>query len=519
MELIKSVRVRRSDIKSGSLDIKLSLYENKRTFSADEIILTGISNGYTIWELTYKKSGLYKDFTNDDFINDFINIRSKLDSKEYKIIQDPWEDKAPIIRDYGKDPYYLNNGAEVYINWLDDTNLPISGVKYSKTDGSEITYDPNVYRETGVVNPLQNTKYILIVPKGEHQSFTINKNNEFLYTESSIDSYSFKGTDLVILDNLIAKWKNKIPNYNLELCSPNNESCSIIPYKSPLKPIEPESTTVDKIAVNEKPKEPIKVVLPTDVIKAKVDTSLKIYIGKPTEMLENINNETDNYEEGISPEYLEGTFEGQDETQWEPLPGAADDVFDPDTDKGGDDTFQPESFVPATRTQKDFIKTAVRATLSRGEEHGKCARYTFNHVSNYVRLLQGKSVQQGDVYAAGGNANNSGYHKNLENMGYKKVDKGTVSKDSIIKQIESPNWEVGDVITYWCIDGPSGSSHVKYGHTQIFTNGFHNDSKYRWSTDNMNNYNSAFVYRNKPGNSYRFIIFKAPKTNRINDVA
>lgn len=514
MELIKSVRVRQNDIKSGSIDIKVSLYENKRTFGADEIILAGINNGYPVWsQLTYKKSGLYKDFTNDDFIKDFINVRSKLDNKEYKIIQDPWQETVPLWRDYGYDPYYLNNGSSITITWKNSEGKQIGGKQFSTDRGEEILISDII--------PDDIIKTVDI--KGANGELIVLSKNETLELKDKSEAKPFgRNKDLDIIKIVIQAWKKKAPNYeSLDLCKPNNESCNLLEYKSPIdRPItESTSETLqDKIAINEKPKEPIKVVLPTDAIKAKVDTSLKIYIGKPTEMLENTNTEVDEFE-GLSPEYIEGTFEGQDETQWAPLPGAADDVFDPDTDKGGDDTFQPESFVPATKTQRDFIKTAVRATLSRGEKHGKCARYTFNHVNNYVRLLQGKSVQQGDVYAAGGNANQPGYHKNLESMGYKKLDKGTISKSSIIQQIESPNWEVGDVITYWCIDGPSGSSHVKYGHTQIFTNGYHNDSKYRWSTDNMNNYNSAFVYRNKPGNSYRFIIFKAPKTNRISDVA
>lgn len=37
----------------------------------------------------------------------------------------------------------------------------------------------------------------------------------------------------------------------------------------------PQKQLQDKIAINEKPKEPIKVVLPTDAIKAKVDITTR----------------------------------------------------------------------------------------------------------------------------------------------------------------------------------------------------------------------------------------------------
>ena len=109
----------------------------------------------------------------------------------------------------------------------------MGGVQYSKPDGSEITYDPSYYKETGNVKPISVNKSIRIVNKEETQNLTLNKNNEFEYT---IYSKDFRGTDLIVLDILISEWKRKIPNYDLALCSPNNESCSIIPYKSPLKP-------------------------------------------------------------------------------------------------------------------------------------------------------------------------------------------------------------------------------------------------------------------------------------------
>jgi len=311
MKEIKSVRVRKSNIKSGTLDIKVTLSEDKHTFGANEMVLVGTNNGNVVWqEARYK----IKDTTEPlFFIHNFIATNNNLGSTDantyYSIIQDPWEETAPIIRNYGNDPYYLNNGAEVYLSWTNPDDLTtMGGVQYSKPDGSEITYDPSYYKETGNVKPISVNKSIRIVHKEETQNLTLNKNNEFEYT---IYSKDFRGTDLIVLDILISEWKRKIPNYDLALCSPNNESCSIIPYKSPLKPIQPEATPAVLVATNEKPKEPITVVLP-DSIKVKIDTQFKIFIGKNKELIDNVIQEDELTD--LSDEYTEEGFAGNEET-------------------------------------------------------------------------------------------------------------------------------------------------------------------------------------------------------------
>ncbi len=502
MKEIKSIRVRRNDVTIGTLDIKVTIYEENRTLSPDERIIVGTNNSKTVWNSTiYKKTGLYKDFTDEQFINDFVNMNSKIEGKVYNIIQDPWEDKVPIYRNFGSDPYYLNNGAIIYIMWL-DRDSSVGGRKFSDDKGNEL--------------PISDTyldKTIKIISNKETQIFTLGKNGEFEYSNNS-QVYVRTIKDKDILSEIISKWNAKIADYNLNLCSPDNESCSIIPYKSPLKPNEPEKETTPIV---ENTKEKISIVKQNESIKVRQDLlSLKIYIGATKEVLDNnVFDEQDNFLDGEGSEYIESDFEGVEE-KWQPIPGP-DDIFDPDTDKGGDEGPEPQSFVPATQTQKDFIKTAILATLSNGERHGKCARFTFNHVNNYVRLMQGKKVESGDVHNAGGNAKDNGYHRNLESMGYKIVTNESISKSSLISKIKNGSWSVGDVIVYWCTDGPSNSSHVIYGHTQIFTNGYHNNSSYRWSTDNINNYESSFVYRRKSGDSYKFIYFQAPKTKRLQD--
>lgn len=342
MKEIKSVRVRKVNIKSGALDIKVTIYEDKHIFGANEYVLIGTSNGSIIWpETKYKIKGVSDP---DFFISQFIytnNVNNNLISSNtyYNIIQDPWKEQVPIIRDYGSDPYYLNNGAEVYIDWMDTDIMSSTGGEYfSKEDGTEITYNPSIYRETGVVKIVNITKSIRIIHKEETRNITINKNYEFEY---GYDSNEFRGTDLIILDDLISKWKRKIPNYDtLELCSPNNESCSIIPYKSPLKPIEPEPEPVPIVPVNETPKEPIIVVLPESV-KVKIDTEIKVFIGKNKEVVEIQSVLQEDEMTDLSDEYTEEGFVGKEETPFDLMQDSEilrDDNSSPPPPDGGGST-------------------------------------------------------------------------------------------------------------------------------------------------------------------------------------
>jgi hypothetical protein len=128
MKEIKSVRLRKTNDNIGSLDIKVTLYEDKKTFGSNERVLIGTNNSNPIWLSTrYKKSGIFKEFTDDQFIDNFILLQSKSDSKSsgYKIIQDPWEEKVPKYRSYGFDPYYLNNGAWISISWLEGNTVQV----------------------------------------------------------------------------------------------------------------------------------------------------------------------------------------------------------------------------------------------------------------------------------------------------------------------------------------------------------------------------------------------------------
>lgn len=319
MDEIKSVRVRRNDINSGTLDIRVVIFKQNRTFGPDERVVAGIYNPYKpdarkVWiETTYKKTGAYKDYTDDQFIKDFIDMNSKIEGKSYYIIQDPWENKVPIYRNYGSDPYYLNNGAVVYIMWKDGDKA-VGGQKYSDDSGHELTPTDISFKKTIKINSSNET-----------QGFTLGKNGDFEYSSNS-QEYVSTIKDRDIISEIISKWKIKVDNYDLGICLPINESCSIIPYKGPLQPIVPDvpATPVGATAINAETsssKEKINIVLQTEKIKVKEDvTSLKVFIGIAKETLleeKTLNEEQDDFIDGEGvdySEYVESDFVGDDES-------------------------------------------------------------------------------------------------------------------------------------------------------------------------------------------------------------
>ena len=463
MKEIKSVRVRRNDVVVGTLDIKVTIYSDNHTFGADERVLVGYNNDRPVWiETTYKKTGSYKNYTDDQFIEDFVNMNSKIEGKSYYIIQDPWEITTPIYRSYGNDPYYLNNGALVYITWLDN-DMIAGSQKYSDDRGNEL--------------PIENTnieKTIRIISSNEKQGFTLGKNGDFEY---SINSQVYVSTvkDVDILSEIISKWKTKVDNYDLELCSPNNQSCSIITYKSPLQPIVPDSA-VTPIAINAETsssKEKINIVLQTEKIKVKEDITLKVFIGTIKETLleeKTLNDEQDDFIDGEGvdySEYVESDFQGMDEVEIQ---------LQEDISSGQQDS-DSELVAPGTpaniRPVSDF-DSLLRLAGDCARELGKNPRVNYQNLrSGYIKGVHGLCPQGtlSVLYALTGikqigqlrgNANSFSMNGNnsFSGTGYfnSKV------RTSKVDYFDNPSkWQVGDVIA---VDYTGGKP---YGHIQVWT--------------------------------------------------
>lgn len=459
MKEIKSVRIRKRNIKTGTLDIKVTLYSDTHTFGPDDRILIGVNNDNPVWVLTkYKKSGIYKDFTDDQFIDSFISSNSKMDGGNftYDIIQDPWEITTPKWRDYGADPYYLNNGAQIFITWTDG-KFTAGGLSYSDDSGKEIngntSIDKTVFNIIGIDEPS-------LLQFGKSQEI------EYKSFDKPTQVYGGLVTDISIIGDVIRAWKRKVPNYDdLALCNPDNESCSIIPYKSPLKPIEPEPITPVLHATNETPKEKINVVLSTTPIKTKIDTVINVYIGKSKEIKESgVNNTEDNFE-GLSDEYTESNFEGLDEVEYNIQEQVVDAQLDSDSEMGSIGS-------PANIRPINGLDDLLRLAGECARELGKSPKVKYENLKKgYTKGIHGLCPQGtlSVLYALTGIKNIGVTRGNAEDfsfrgsniLGEKYFDNKVKVGKSYFDQ--SANWQIGDVIAV----GYTGGK--KYGHIQVWT--------------------------------------------------
>lgn len=174
---------------------------------------------------------------------------------------------------------------------------------------------------------------------------------------------------------------------------------------------------------------------------------------------------------------------------------------------------------PASTRQEQLVKAALEASFAQGETKHKCARGTFNHANNYSLLVKGQQPLPGMNQAAGGNANGSGFHNHMVQIGYTRYNVSGVSKETMIAickngPLDSNNkhvpWNVGDAITYWASDGNPSDSHVQYGHAQMYIGSL--TGKGNWTTDNKYNYDGSFmVYRRVSSNNWNAVIFRAPR--------
>ena len=461
MEFIKSVRVRKDY--HSSLDVKVML------MSTDDggVMLIGKDNkDNMIWHPNnYKKTGLFKDFSNDDFIKSYIELRKKIagNGSVFEIIQDPWTPNVPIFRNYGFDMYYLNNTAVVSISWLIG-NTNVGGTKYSDSNGKEKNSKTELTPEEYIIKG-DITKIVKILPQSDvDKPFIYSSSTEFLYTGDEL-KYSGYILDQDILKQVLSSWNNKIPNYNVELCKPDNESCSIIEYKSPIKPIEPEKTVDTKFATNEVPKEKIKLVLPTSSIKAKVDTNFKLYIGEPYNVLNGNTNNVDDYW-GDSEEYTEANFEGMDEQELDIQNQVSSSQIDSDSNLGL--VGSPANIHPVSG-----LDALLKLAGDCAREVGKNSRVNYMNLrSGYIKGIHGlcpqgtlsvlyaltgvKKIGQktGNAKTFSFNGNNSlsdtGYFNNRIRVDAKYFN-------------NSSQWQIGDVIA---VDYSGGKP---YGHIQVWT--------------------------------------------------
>lgn len=310
MEEIKSVRVRVFDI--SSLDFKLTLYRvnnNKR-----KVVITP-SGRLSINEMDFGFRS--RNDSDDSIINQYLSTMVKLGhlSPEHQIIQDPWSDIQPKERSFGFDPYYLNNGSKVLINWVNDQVYVAGGKSWSDSEGNELEETEGGDSKSFI------TKTVTITSDND-KTITLSSYGLVVLFEWPSTEYMGHILDKTILQQVIFYWKMKVPNYNLELCSPDNEFCNIIEYISPLDDENLPDDEEDNVIPEESKttKEKLSVVLPSGInVKVKEDISIKIYVGEPPVVNSNLEGFDfgDEFEEDLEllgDEYKEEGFEGEEST-------------------------------------------------------------------------------------------------------------------------------------------------------------------------------------------------------------
>ena len=143
-----------------------------------------------------------------------------------------------------------------------------------------------------------------------------------------------------------------------------------------------------------------------------------------------------------------------------------------------------------------------------------CARWTYNFAEYYVKELnKQRDTRTGANIPAGGNANQSGYHGKLTNLGYKKTEVlKSVKKSKITNWLSGYNWGYGDIAVYWANDGEG--SHRVYGHTCYYMGDAHPTGGI-WASSVDYNYNKAnangFIYNSRKSDCWNLLLFTAPR--------
>ncbi len=157
MDEVKSIRIRKrlatSEENLGSSDIKVVLYRKRQKRSAKGFSINPAGDEVLeIWKEAKYEGDRYENLTDDAIIDDFIRLNTLAErpqgdkikigfnpAKEvtyYEKIQDPFQRAVPIRRSFGFDPYYLNNGSQVYVKWYE---APLTEVRWDFSDATTST--------------------------------------------------------------------------------------------------------------------------------------------------------------------------------------------------------------------------------------------------------------------------------------------------------------------------------------------------------------------------------------------
>lgn len=135
LKVVRARKIVRGQMGSGAtpeLDLKISVYKDGLFNNKRKVVVTDSSGNKISGKdpIEYSTNGRYSEYKDIDFIRDYLDTQAKLQGGSssvalngkqvpvYQIIQDPWKERTPIIRDFGYDPYYFNNGVKAEILWF-----------------------------------------------------------------------------------------------------------------------------------------------------------------------------------------------------------------------------------------------------------------------------------------------------------------------------------------------------------------------------------------------------------------
>jgi hypothetical protein len=502
MKEIKSVRVRRKfastdDNLSGISDYKVTLYDNGRNkfkVGAGQI-------GRVFLNSEYRREGRYENFSNDDFIKDGINvlISKQNGDKEFEIIQDPWLDTPPKWRSFGFDFYYLSNGSQVYIKWLEGT-ISAGGKKWSDDDGNELSFSKNGDSKSSIEKNVE-----IFAPysyEGQKIMKLTNEGIKAITDQTKESIFTGNVTDKDILNLVISKWNSQVPNYNVSLCNPDYIKCEINPYISPVDELQDIEEKLETPEETKSVKEKLNVVLPKDLnLKIKQDISFKIFVGDPPKTEKPVvdgfdfGDEDDLSDLLLEDEFRETEFGGlsEAESKLQEEISKGQEIFD----KGTAPPLPDKIDISISRNLDDLLKDAGRAARILGKNsrvkyenlrqgyingiHGLCPQGTQAVLVALTGIKElGLLSGNADWFsfknpATGGSAHSTGngFDISIKGKSYYNTKtrinqingswKGTYLQDSKL-------WQVGDIVAMGYTGGKL------YGHIQIWTG-------YSWMSD------------------------------------
>lgn len=263
----------------------------------------------------------------------------------YKIVQDPWNDEPPLIRNYSNDPYFLNNGVELKVEWKSSGTSVVDGTEFSNPDGSE-SYSkslsmPGKTPSVPFIQDDQDIEYAKSEKKkisktiigsdkstGASVYYTISSNDIKIAGTGSLDASvvrdNFTGDvlDVDIINKFVDIWKKKVPNYNLKICQPSYYPSLVdLEFKSPLQSVSAGTPSNDNQSTQSNDPNEVKfklsIVYDKNVpIKADADVpDIKIYVGEPPKDGEFLFDE-DEFDDLslLDPEYIEVPFDAEQES-------------------------------------------------------------------------------------------------------------------------------------------------------------------------------------------------------------